>query len=242
MSRLERTRARFRTTRWSLVRAAGGESGADAAMALEELCRSYWYPLYAYARRAGHPPEDARDLVQGFFTCLLARNDLADLAPEGGRFRSYLLGGLRHHIANERERAGALKRGGGVARLGLELESAEGRYACEPADKRSPESLFERKWALTTLERALARLEAEQVEKGRAQAVRRQRPILVVGGGDSNAAVASELGLSANAARVAVHRLRARYRELLLQEVAHTLDSEEDVEDELRRLREAVGS
>jgi RNA polymerase sigma-70 factor (ECF subfamily) len=231
--------ARFLTTRWSLVRAAGG-TDPSARVALEELCTLYWYPLYAYARRAGHGADDARDLVQGFFARLLAKNALSELAEEGGHFRSYLLAALRHHLAHERERAQTLKRGGASAFVALEFDGAEARYALEPADPRSPERLFERKWALTVLERALARLAAEQLEKGRGEVFERLRPFLVDDADEPLAAVAAELALSANAARVAVHRLRRRYRELLLAEVAETVDGPAEVEDELRRLFAAV--
>jgi len=239
---LDRSPAHFRTTRWGLVRAAGGEAPASRA-ALAELCEVYWYPLYAFVRRAGHGADDARDLVQGFFTAFLARDDLRGLEEEGGRFRSYLLGALRHHVANERERESALKRGGGRVTGSLDLARAEERYALEPADPCTPERLFERKWALAVLERALARLAAEQQEKGRAPAFERLRAFLVASDADEPlASAARELGLTANAARVAVHRLRARYRELLLQEVSETVDRPQDVEDELRRLFEAVRS
>ena len=171
--------ARFLTTRWSLVRGARGSS-ADARAALEELCRIYWYPLYAYVRRGGTAAEDARDLVQGFFAGFLARDSIAGLSEEGGRFRSYLLGALRHHVANERERSRALKRGGGEAPLPLELDGAEERYAREPADPETPETLYARKWALTVLERVLERLRSEQEERGRGADGRRRR-IFIVG-------------------------------------------------------------
>ena len=234
--------ARFLTTRWSLVRGARGSS-ADARAALEELCRIYWYPLYAYVRRGGTAPEDARDLVQGFFASFLALNSLERLGEEGGRFRSYLLGALRHHVANERERSQALKRGGGEVPLPLELDGAEERYAREPADATTPESLFERKWALAVLERVLARLAAEQAEKGRGAVFERLRPFLVASDAEEPLAEAARaLGLSENAARVAVHRLRARYRDLLLTEVAQTVDRPQDVEDELGRLLASLGS
>jgi RNA polymerase sigma-70 factor (ECF subfamily) len=232
--------ARFRTTRWSLVRAAGGGAAPGSREALEELCRTYWYPLYAYARRAGHGAEDAQDLVQGFFARFLARNYLAGL-DESARFRSYLLGALRNHRANEGERARALKRGGGEAPLSIDLCDAEQRYAREPADPATPERLYARKWALTVLERVLERLRLEQEELGRAALFERLRPFLVASEtGESLAGVARELGLGDSAARVAVHRLRTRYRELLLQEVAHTVDRPQDVEDELRELFAAL--
>ncbi len=232
------SRARFHTTRWSLVRAAG--AGGGSREALEELCRVYWYPLYAFVRRAGHAPEDARDLVQGFFARFLARNYLA-VVEESARFRSYLLGALRHHLTNERQRSRAQKRGGGRQVLSLELERAEDRYRREPVDPVTPESLYARKWALTVLERVLQSLELEQRERGRGAVFEGLRPFLVADDtGETLSVAARALGLTENAARVAVHRLRGRYRELLLAEVARTVDRPQDVEDELRELLEAL--
>jgi RNA polymerase sigma-70 factor (ECF subfamily) len=236
------SRARFLTTRWSLVRGAGRGSGAEARAALEELCRIYWYPLYAYVRRGGSTNEDARDLVQGFFAGFLERGSLAAIGAEGGRFRSYLLGALRHHVANERERSRALKRGGGATTLSFELDGAGERYGREPADPLTPEKLFARKWALTVLERGLERLAAEQSERGHGAVFARLRPFLAGDAQEPLAAAARELGLSENATSVAVHRLRVRYRELLLAEVAQTVDRPQDVEDELRELFESLGA
>jgi|SRR5262245_36069878 len=234
--------ARFLSTRWSLVRRAGSADRASAREALEELCRGYWYPLYAYLRRGGHDAEETRDLVQGFFARFLARNDIAGV-DSCGPFRSYLLVALRNHVVNERERARALKRGGGAEPVPLELEDAEQRYAREPADPTTPEKLYERKWALGVLERVLQRLREEQVEKGREAVFAGLQPFLVADeAGATLAAAAGELGLSPGAARVAVHRLRSRYRELLLAEVCQGVDRPQDVESELRELFEALES
>lgn len=230
------SRARFHTTRWSLVRAAGAGAAPGSRAALEELCRLYWYPLYAYVRRAGHAPEDARDLVQGFFARFLDGSPLEGL-DEDSRFRAYLLGALRHHLADERERARTLKRGGAETLVSIELARAEERYAREPADPATPERLFERKWALAVLERALARLAQEEEACGRAERFGCLRPFLVASeSGDPLGAAAETLGLSTGAARVAVHRLRRRYREFLLAEVARLVERPQDVEDELRAL------
>ncbi len=240
-SPLGESRARFLTTRWSLVRGAGRGSSPESREALEELCRIYWYPLYAYVRRDGAAVEDARDLVQGFFSRFLAKNYFAGLDEEGGLFRSYLLGALKHYLANERERARALKRGGGREPLPLELEDAEERYACEPADPQTPEKLFLRKWALALLARVLERLRAEQEERGRGAFFACLKGFLAVE--DSAAKLgeaARSLGMSDNAARVAIHRLRSRYRELLLQEVAQTVDRPQDVEGEIAALFAAL--
>ena len=218
-----------------------GSGAPDARAALEELCRSYWYPLYAYVRRRGHGPEEARDLVQGFFARFLARNYLAELEDDGGRFRSYLLAALRNHVSNERERERTLKRGGGT--VPIELADAEERYAREPLAESTPESLYARKWALAVLERVLEHLRSEQEAKGRAAHFERLRPFLVADEpGEPLAAVAHDLGLTEVAARVAVHRLRARYRELLLAEVCQTVDRPQDVEAELNELFEALKS
>ncbi len=231
----------FHTTHWSVVRAAGRDGSPEARAALEKLCVAYWYPLYAFARRSGHAADDARDLVQGFFARFLARNTLADLGPEGGRFRSYLLASLRNHAASERERAQAQKRGGGVATLPLEFDAAERRYASEPADVTSPERLFERRWALTVLDRALARLRTEEEKRGRgAQFARLEGTLAGDAPSGGYAALASELGTTANALTVAAHRLRRRYRDLVALEVAPTVDRPQDVEDEIHRLFDAL--
>lgn len=229
--------ADFHTTHWSLVRAAGRAGSPGARAALERLCAAYWYPLYAFARRSGVAAEDARDLVQGFFARFLAGNSLADLEPEDGRFRSYLLGALKHFLANERERARAEKRGGGVEPISLDLAGAEERYAIEPAALVTPESLFERRWALTVLERAMGKLRAEEEERGRGASFERLKGALageIPQGG--YAVLARELGQSENALAVAVHRLRKRYRALVVGEVAPTVDRPQDVEDEIARL------
>jgi RNA polymerase sigma-70 factor (ECF subfamily) len=233
-------RATFATTRWGLVRAAGGQDPAGRA-ALGELCARYGYPLYAYLRRGGHAREEADDLVQGFFASLIEREELGELAVEGGRFRSWLVAALRHFVAHERERARAWKRGGRARIVSLDAEEAEQRYAREPADPRSPETFFERKWALAVLERALAELAAEQAAKGRADVLARLWPFLVASEeGATLAEAAQELALSPEAARVAVHRLRRRLRELVLAEISETVARPAEVEDELARLFRAV--
>jgi RNA polymerase sigma-70 factor (ECF subfamily) len=228
--------ARFLTTHWSQIRAAAGSS-AEARAALDALCRASWYPLYAFARRRGHARDEAHDLVQGFFASFLARNSLAGVSEEGGRFRGYLLAAFRHHCADERARARAAKRGGGVAPLALDPGAAEERYGREPADAETPERLFERKWALALLGRVLGRLEEEQRARGRGAAFGRLVPFLAARDeGEALADAAGALGLTPGAARVAVHRLRRRYRVLLLQEVAQTVDRPQDVEEEIRWL------
>lgn len=240
MSSSQASRATFHTTHWSVVVAAG----AASRDALSTLCSSYWYPLYAYARRAGRTPEDARDLTQGFFARLLEKNDLARADPERGRFRTFLLTAFQHFMANERDRAHALKRGGGALPISIDATAAETRYGREPADPHSPERMFEREWALALLDRALTRLAAEQAHAGKGRAFEALRPYLTAGSDETRyAEVAAEAGLSDTAVRVAVHRLRRRYGEILRSEVADTLPDgrEVEVEDEIRDLFEALG-
>lgn len=239
----------FHTTHWSMVRTAGRAAGdspdpeGEARDALAKLCATYWRPLYAFIRRRGHDAEAARDLTQGFFASFLARDDLATITPEGGRFRSYLLGAVKHFLANERERSQALKRGGGAIPRSLDLEDAEAGITLEPIDARTPEADFDRQWAIALLARAMERLQREQAAKGRGEQFERLRETLAGAElpGDRTQ-LAAELGISAVALRVAVHRLRARYRVLLLEEAAHTLEGPQDAEEEIRHLFLALES
>jgi RNA polymerase sigma-70 factor (ECF subfamily) len=227
----------FTTTHWSVVLAAGQNGTRDAEAALEQLCRTYWYPLYAYARRQGHNPHDAQDLTQGFFARLLAKRDLAAVAPEKGKFRSFLLTALNHYLANERDRAQAIKRGGKQTFISLDEESAEERYRLEPASTLTPAMIFERRWALTVLDEALKKLKIEFTATGRQAQFDRLKPFLEgeVGRGDYQVA-AAELKVSPGAVAMAVQRLRSRYRELVRQEVAHTVATASEVEVEMRHL------
>lgn len=238
--------ATFHTTRWSTIRAAGAEDPIAAREAREQLCRAYWYPLYAYLRRRGETADDAADLVQGFFAGFLARGDLARVDEAGGRFRSYLLVALRHHASHERERAGALKRGGGVRHVPLgpgggaglfDAGDAESRYLREPSTDETPERLYERRFATALLATALAGLRAEEHERGRGELFARLEPFLQ---GDppegGYATLAEELGQSAGALKVAAHRLRQRWRRRLVEEVAAVVERPQDVEQELREL------
>lgn len=225
----------FLTTRWSLVLSAGkGESRA----ALESLCASYWYPLYAFARRKGEPHERATDLVQGFFVVLLERRDLHGVAPERGRFRSFLLAGLSHHMSNERDRDHAQKRGGGI--VTKQLEDAETRYAMEPLDATSPETLFERRWAIEVLARTFEVLEAEHADDGKRELFDALKPELQGASESTYAEIAARLSTSEGAVKTAAHRLRKRWRELLRAEVAGTLSDPADVDDEIRGLFAAL--
>jgi len=231
------TAAVFATTHWSVVLAAGQSTDAQASAALEQLCRTYWYPLYAYVRRRGYGPEDAQDLTQGFLLQLLERKSFARADPNRGRFRSFLLGGLGYFLADERARALAQKRGGGQLVFSLDAQEAADRYRREPVDNRSPDKLFDRCWALTLLDQVLARLEREFQEADKADLFRRLRDFLVAGTGEETyAQAATELGMSSEAVKKAVHRLRRRYAELFREEIARTVGDTAAVDDELRHL------
>lgn len=233
---------RFATTHWSVVLAAREREGSRAGEALAELCRCYWYPLYAYVRRQGHGPHDAQDLTQEFFARLLARNYLAAVAPEKGNFRSFLLASLKHFLANERDRARAAKRGGGQAAISIDERDAERRYRLEPADNMTADKLFDRRWVMTLLETVTARLRAEYAQLGKAALYGRIKDCL--GGPRESAPYAqlgAALGMSEGAVKVAVHRLRARYRELLREEIARTVASQAEVDEEIRHLFSLLG-
>ncbi len=229
----------FRTTHWSIVLAAGG-SRPDSRTALEELCGTYWRPIHGFIRRRGYDPSDARDLTQGFFARFLERDDVEGLDPARGRFRSYLLAAVKNFLVNEQERERALKRGGGTHTGPLILDD-EADLALEPADTHTPESAFERQWALALLRCALERVRVEQVSAGRGELFEHLKPTLAgesLSGG--HAAVAKDLGLTTVAVKVAAHRLKKRYRELLLEELARTVDLPQDIEDELHHLFRAL--
>jgi RNA polymerase sigma-70 factor (ECF subfamily) len=227
----------FATTHWTVVVAAGRKSTPQAEVALEELCRTYWYPLYAFIRRQGHAREDAEDLAQAFFARFLAKNYLEKLSSEKGKFRAFLLAALKHFLANEWDRANRQKRGGGVTPLSLDWQSADTRYQIDPADNLTPDKLYDRAWAVTLLERVIVRLRDENCAEGKAKLFEQLKPFLMVGKSVvpyAQAAVALEL--TEGAARVAVHRLRRRYRELLRQEIGQTLSDPAQAEEEMRAL------
>jgi RNA polymerase sigma-70 factor (ECF subfamily) len=227
----------FATTHWSVVLAAADQERPEAAQALETLCRTYWYPLYAYVRWRGYGHEDAQDCTQGFLLQLLERQSFARVDRSKGRFRSFLLGGLDYFLANQREHARAQKRGGGQPLLWFDAQTAEERYQGEPVDVRSPDKLFERRWALTLLDQVLARLETEFHEAGKAELFERLRLFLVAHQGERTyAETAAELGMTVAAVQKAVHRLRHRYYALFRQEIAHTVADPADVDEEMRHL------
>jgi RNA polymerase sigma factor (sigma-70 family) len=230
--------AAFQTTHWSLVLAAREGHPSQARAALDELCRTYWYPLYAYVRRRGNPPAEAEDLTQAFFARLLEKELLRDLTPGMGRFRSFLLTTLKHFLANEWDRARAQKRGGGKALISLDEEQAEARYRVEPADPVTPETLYEQRWAWTVLEQVLGRLREEFVATERAELFDQLQVFLSAGKPPPNAyaEAAARTGLKEGTVKVAVHRLRRRYGELLRAQIAQTVADPREVEDELRYL------
>jgi RNA polymerase sigma factor (sigma-70 family) len=233
----------FATTRWTVVMAAGGTDSPRACAALETLCTNYWYPLYAYVRRQGHGPHDAQDLTQAFFARLLEKNYLSDVQREKGRFRSFLLASLKHFLANEWDRERALKRGGGRKLIALDDDSAESRYRLEPKDDLSADKIYERRWALTLLDKVLSTLRAEYEQGGKTEAFEILKPYLSAGRTSvSYAHAAEKLGMNEGAVKVAVHRLRKRYRELLRAEIAQTVSTASEIEAEIRDLFAALSS
>ena len=227
----------FATTHWSVVLSARDKASPQSAEALEALCRAYWCPLYAYVRRQGHSPHDAEDLTQEFFSRLLHKDYLHAVAPEKGRFRTFLLVALKRFLADVQDRARAQKRGGGAVPLSIDAERAEQRYCVEPVDQMTPERIYERHWALTLLDRAMSRLGDEFVSAGKADEFEQLKGFLTAErGAIAHAEVAPKLGLSEGALRVAVHRLRRRFRELFREEIANTVASPGEIEEEVRHL------
>ncbi len=234
--------ARFPTTHWSRVARACGGADSEARAALEGLCRDYWFPLYAFARHRGLSPHEAEDLVQGFFADLLERGDLAAIDRSKGRFRAFLRAACEHYLANCRDHDRAAKRGEGRTIVPIDRLEAEGRYGHEPAHEMTAERWFERQWALTLLERVLRRLEDESARSGKSALFDQLRPALQ---GDhlapSYREIAATLGLAEGAVRVAAHRLRVRYREILREEVGRTTDDPAAVDDEIADLLNELG-
>lgn len=228
--------AAFTTTHWSVVLAAQGESAA-AQEALEKLCRIYWRPVYSFVRRQGTGPEESEDLTQGFFSLLLERRDFDIVRKEKGRLRSYLLTALKHFLTNERNRAIAIKRGKGQRLISLDQLHQNKRAGFEPADTATADQIYERRWAMTVLDQVLARLEEEHRAAGKMQLFDRlQKSFTDEPDRSSQVEIAHELGMTENAVNQAFHRFRQRYRELLREEVAHTVAVAVDIEDELRHL------
>ena len=233
--------SRFATTHWSVVLTAGKPDSSHYREALETLCRTYWIPLYVYLRRRGHDIYQAEDNIQAFFACLLEKGGLRLADPKRGRFRSFLLVALKHFLANESARTQAQKRGGGRKILSLNIENAESQYIREPRDELSPEKLFERSWALAILDRTMVRLQAEAVSAKKEKHFDCLKIYLTA---EKNAVpyceVATRLNMTEGAVKVAVHRLRQRYRVLLRDEIAQTVTTEEQINEEIRDLFAAL--
>ena len=226
----------FTTTHWSVVLTAQGESPA-AHEALEKLCRIYWRPIYSFVRRQGIGPEEAEDITQGFFAQLLERRSLSAVRKEKGRLRSYLLGALKYFVADEQRRAMAIKRGKGQRLIPLEGLRADERIEMEPADPVTAEMIYERRWASTVLEQVLSRLKDEYQAAGNATLFGSLKELLPdEPGAPSQAEIAERLGITENAVRQAFYRFRQRYQSLLREEIAHTVATPGDIEDELRHL------
>lgn len=234
---------RLHTTHWSVVIAAGRGPSAKSDTALATLCETYWYPLYAFVRRQGFNSEEAQDLTQGFFAKLLEKNYVADADQQRGRFRSFLLTALKHFLSNERDRVRAKKRGGGRLSISLDFPTGEKQYQCEPADTMTPSRLYERRWALTLLERVLNVLREEYSLAGNLALFDALKEHLTREKGSTPyREVSARLGMSEGSVKVAVHRLRRRYRQLLENEIAHTVSDTADVENELQQLFTALSS
>lgn len=233
--------ARFVTTHWTDVLAAGRSDTTRARDALARLCETYWYPLYVYVRQRGYEAPDAQDLTQEFFARLLAGNWLAQADRQRGHFRTFLLSAMKHFLANEWHKARTLKRGGGVPLTSLSVETAEYRYAHEPATTLTPERLFERRWALALLDDVLTDLEREYQQEGKATLFDSLKNTLTAAPNQAPYSdLAARLGLTDSALRVAVHRLRHRYRQLLKSKIAETVSTSSEVEEEMHYLFEVL--
>lgn len=222
---------------------AAREQDATAGReALAQLCSGYWYPLYGFVRGRGYGPEDAEDLTQEFFRRFLEKNSLLNVSPQGGKFRSYLLTCLKHFLINERERAQAKRRGGGQALIPLDAGEAETRFSLEPVEHSTPETLFEKRWALAVLEQTIQALAAEYAAKNKNETFKDLKEFLPGGhGGASRAELAAKHGISVGAVDVAVHRLRQRFGVLLRDQVARTVSSQAEVDEEIRYLMSVLG-
>jgi len=231
----------FATTHWSIVLQAAETDSPQAAEALARLCRAYWYPLYAYVRRQGHTVEDAQDLTQEFFARLLERKSLRLADRTRGRFRTFLLTSLKHFLINEWKQANRQKRGGGLQIISLDAEATETRFQAEPADNRSPDKAFERRWAMVLLDRALDQLQREFAAAERGQVFEELKATLTGQDNESSyAEIGGRLGMAEGNVKTAVHRLRRRYRELLREEIALTVEDPEAIDEEMRDLFAAL--
>ncbi|MEZ6059217.1 MAG: sigma-70 family RNA polymerase sigma factor [Planctomycetaceae bacterium] len=234
--------ARFQTTQWTVVLAAGRAGQGDSQEALAELCRTYWYPVYAYIRRRIGDIHESQDLTQAFFEQLLEKATISSADPERGRFRSFLLTACKRFLINEWQKARAEKRGGGQRPLSLDFDSAESRYSIVAVDNVTPERLFERQWAMTLLSQVLGTLKDEYAARGKSEHFEALKTFLSGRRStDAYAAAAESLGLSDGAVKVAAHRMRQRYRELIRSRIADTVEDPEDVDSEIHGLFAALG-
>lgn len=231
---------RFVTTRWSLLTAIKKQGSPEAASALETLCSTYWFPVYAFIRRSGRSADEARDLTQAFFARVLEKNYFQDAEQTRGRFRTFLLASVRHFIANERDAEMALKRGGGVRHVTLDVEPEERRFHREPCEKDTPERLYERRWALAALDAAMNRLAERYQRTARRKLFDELRPLLTGDEPASYAELSARLGATEGALRVAVHRLRRQFASSLREVIADTVDDPHAVDEELRYLMAIV--
>lgn len=236
-------RSTFPTTKWSLVLAAGESSSIGGKEALAYLCSLYWYPVFAFVRRQGHSTDEAQDLTQGFFTRLIEKSDLASVDQGLGRFRAFLLTACQHFLSNERDHAQALKRGGGRPPVSIDAAVAEGRYERTLSHTETPERLYERQWCLTLLVGVLDDLREEYVALGKERVFIRLKDFLTVQeDGGTYAEAARDLGMTEGAVKVAVHRLRGRYRGAMRRRVSETVGTAEEIDDEIRYLIKTLGS
>ena len=240
----QRGGAQFTPTHWSVVLAAAGHADtAHAREALEKLCRNYWLPIYVFVRRQGHSAHDAQDLTQEFFARLLEKNFLAGAQREKGRFRSFLLASVKHFLANEWDKARARKRGGGQAPISIDADLAENSFGMEPVDTLTADRIFERRWALALLDLVLRRLREEYERDGKEKQFHELKSTLTEGSRTvAYAEIAARLGTSEGAVKVAAHRLRQRYRELLRAEIADTIANPGEIDDEIRNLFAALAN
>jgi RNA polymerase sigma-70 factor (ECF subfamily) len=232
---------RFATTRWSLVLAVREGRSPEAVSALATLCETYWLPVYAFIRRSGRSSDDAKDLTQGFFMRVLEKDYFGQAREERGRFRSFLLAAVRHFLANQRDWEQAQKRGGEYPHLSLEFETGERTYQIEPVDAETPERLYERRWALAVIDGALSRVQEKYEAGGRRELFLRLRPFLMGEEPGSYADLAAVLKVSEGSLRVAAHRMRQQFAATLRETIADTVQTPEEVDEELRHLMAAVG-
>ncbi len=230
----------FDTTLWTVVLHAGQSESPHASAALDRLCRGYWYPLYVFVRRQGYDPDQAQDLTQEFFCCILRKNYLKAADPNRGRFRTFLLTCLKHFLADEWDRSQRQKRGGGATIFSLDAERAERRYKLDPADSLTPERAYKRRWAEELVEQVMTRLQGEFIKEGKADRFEAFKAFLVGDDPASQAEVGARLGLSESAVKSGLFRMRQRYAELFREEIAQTVASPEEVEEELKELFAAL--